>query len=354
MKAEQLERIIGTVELHNVAVAADHDFEIAALDTTEGFEPVLTRMVGDKHSFKYLIGIGFGVLLNHTSAFHDENLEGIISIDVSPDVVAMGRAVRELLKECEKPEDFVKLVHDEEALKSRLSLIEPQEGVEYVAQNLPRLFTGEDIEKVLHKPRFSFGKGNSFDPLQLPNPCPTWLLQNYKLFRKLALEGRIGIFEADVTDPNLLKGIRDNLDSYNTSNSIIYLSHVFGVDPLGVGTLNEISEKSLHVYELIKPADGFILLKDSSKYFIPYNLNGGVETYDIGRQGNEFRRITRVTEGERETEISVVGNKPLNVSNEQMEIGALPRTPDAQIKQVLMNFQRLESYVGFQNSGYLG
>tara|TARA_Y100000031_G_C8228169_1_gene389474 strand:- start:850 stop:1905 length:1056 start_codon:yes stop_codon:yes gene_type:complete len=351
MRAEQLERIIGTVELHNVAVAADHAFEIAALNTTEGFDPVLTRMVGDKHSFKYLIGVGFGVLLNHTTAFHDENLEGIISIDISPEVVAMGRTVRLLLKESDNPSDFVKLARDEEALKSRLSLIEPQEGVEYVAQNLPRLFTGEDIEKVLHKPRFSFRKGNSFDPLLLGNPCPAWLLRNYELFRKLALEGRIGIFEADVTDPNLLKGIRDNLDSYNTSNSIIYLSHALDGGTLSV---KEGFEKSLPVYELIKPADGFILLKSSTKYFIPFNLNGGVETYDIVRAGNEFMRSTGVTEDGRMTEISVVGNKPLKVSNNKMAIDGLSRTPDAQIKQVLMNFQRLEYSAGFQNGGYLG
>ncbi len=51
------------------------------------------------------------------------------------------------------------------------------------------------------------------------------LLQQYKLFRKLAIEGRLGILESDIRNVEVLREITE-LEGYHFDNSVIYLSNL--------------------------------------------------------------------------------------------------------------------------------
>jgi hypothetical protein len=238
---EGLEQLLGDrsigQEFNNYS---SNDLYAAALKTNEIWEPKLAEAV--KHANpQYLIGVGFGNILTQVLLFKPGNLKGFFSVDISPNVVAVGRAVRHLLKVCETAEDFVRIVKDETSLENELEIPNLKIKTMVIAclrkrvhfydsyiYNVPkRERTQEELIELINGTRSMFyvqKESETEHKIYHPDTLAV-LLQNYPLFRRLAIEGKMGILESDVHNKEVLQEIR-KLKDYNLGNNVIYLSNL--------------------------------------------------------------------------------------------------------------------------------
>lgn len=353
LQAKEIESVLNTAPFRNRREAVGWQSVEAALDTTEGFDPVLADMVHMKYRPNYLIGIGFGRILDYTRAFYDENLKGVLCIDVSPKVVATGRLVRSIIEESKSPSDFVKLVQDERALRARANGIQPEEGISYAMSTLSRLFTTETQKKVRINSILPFKKSDLIDFIKNElfgrYSIPEMLLQNYDFFRKLTIEGRLGIVEADITNPNFLQGVKNSLRSYEISNVVVYVSNA----------IDEVTAyKKLPVCQNLHPANGILLLRDAATYGVMDEYNGEPVKYEISQADGMWKRSVMLRDRGRGSYIKVyaVGNVKPKVevmyarSSDQLSDIDNPQRLENAKRSAIDFFQRTDSYAGFSGS----
>ncbi len=301
---EQLEHALGDKP---VGFNTDQNY-LAVLQTNEVFEPLLAGTI-KRVKPQYLVGIGFSNILTHAYCFDPDELKGIFSVDISPRVVAVGRAVRQLLKECETPQEFVELVKDNQALRKSLSnpnnreltnyAIEtlqerikrysaPISGIESrerTAQEFESLFNG--TAKPFHVITYSTGEVRHY-----PDTAAI-LLSNYRLFRRLASEGKFGIVESNILDKNTLHGIR-RLKGYDQGTNVTYLSNLPRI--INAGAITD----ALQQPDKINIASVY---SDTSRQDI-WAWSGGLPLYtmDIGcGNGQISRGVFKRTDSEKET-----------------------------------------------------
>lgn len=343
MTLERIESRLDRVEFHNRREGKMWATVEAALDTTEGFDPVLTDMVHRKYNPRYLIGIGFGRMLNEI-ALHGESLQKVICMDVSPQVVATGRLVRDLLVENKNPVDFIRMVQDKKALNTRAGKIKPEEGVGFAISAISRHFAEFRIKHALPllKEKIDISQSGPDTGYFIR----ATLLQNYDLFRRLSLEGRLLIAEADVTNPDFLQSVREQLPYYDSSNVVVYISHALQSLP-----------PELFVYEKLNPSEGKLLLKDAATYNIIGIHNGEPVKYRIDQKDGEWKRdIGLIKYGENAyIGVSAIGNTASNAEvvymsrSQKLSDEENPQRLEDAKKSAVVFFRQLELYAGFGN-----
>lgn len=225
-------------------------------------KPLLEKVRAEFES-GYLIGIGSGNLLSHLPAFPNSEPKGIISIDASELVVSGLRVLREFLKLCPTRKEFSKSVRN---------FIAGEMPPVYPASIDLRPYFGYFVYWKGHQAKLRpYGKQKGYNPLHEPmvavwNPdsrrleldaslttgpdIPGFVLQNYEIFRRLAIEGKIGVVRRDFRDKTFLRQI-PNLDQYGSRNHVVYLSNAFDY-----GNYRWASEFSR---EAIRPAGGSLV-----------------------------------------------------------------------------------------------
>lgn len=189
----------------------------------------------------YLIGIGSGNLLSHLPAFPNSEPRGIVSLDVSELVVSGLRVLREFLRLYPNREEFLLGIRN--FLRGELPSVYPVS--EALRPNFNSYF--EYFANWKGDPKKRINRMGSYDPLYEPKTAfwnrlsrrtelevdltagpdiQGFILQNYEIFRKLAVEGRIAAIRRDFRDEEFL-GLVPSLDGYNSCNHVIYLSNAF-------------------------------------------------------------------------------------------------------------------------------
>ena len=232
----------------------------AALRTNEGYMPALGTYIRNTVDPRFFVGIGFGNALNYVvDYFNPDRLEGMVSIDMSGGVISMGKATRHLLKKAQTPYQFMEILVDGNQLGNALSDLKVSHP-EYVLKSLPRKFwcwrnnfseegeylderSWDDIEAIVNGrvSRFEVGplsenyrtehyrqlliKERTYPNSDKDPDVGIALLQNYGVFRNLAIEGRMAFLQADITDESL--GDIKNARGYNAGPVIFYGSNLF-------------------------------------------------------------------------------------------------------------------------------
>ena len=217
----------------------------AILRSNETYKPEVGQIVRKAFNPRFFIGIGFGNSLNHIPDFFvPSQLEGMVFIDMSSDVIDTALVVRELLKQNKTPRQFMQTITDSDALKEQLNSISLQNRSNSL-DFIPGKFwnwdnnlhqpgfdtplikrTPEDVEDIITSKVNRFHRGPSpikRDIIQADSGIT--IMQNYALFRKLAVDGRMGILRADITDEKLkdLKKMR----GYKKGPIVFYGTNLF-------------------------------------------------------------------------------------------------------------------------------
>lgn len=317
----------------------------AALNTTEGFDAILAGIVQKKYRPRYLIGIGFGRMLNEI-ALHSESLQKVVCVDVSPQVVATGKLVRDLLIGNVNPVDFLRMTQDKDALRAKAGELEPQDGVEFAVSTIYKYFAEFQVKRALPllKGEIKYRTGKVNVDMVDSYAITATLLQNYDLFRRLSLEEKLLIVEADITNPDFLQNVREELPSYDSSNVVVYVSHALqGLAP------------KLFVYEKLNSGGGTLLLKDATSYNIVVKHGDEPVDYRISHQNGRWKRSALIKHGDISMLVSALGTAAPTVQinyrnySQWNEFSNNPQFFEQARESALILFHKLELHAGFSH-----
>jgi len=234
---------------------------LALLSTNEILYPEgLKTQIGESDG--YICGVGFGNILSLVTLYEENNPpKGILSIDLSPEVVLTGRIATELIKTSENFEVFKRnlmsgwtlgylkrqVIKKESSPKIKNAL--ENVSLEKISQTISR--ENSDIPEV-----GVVIENRDFSRISVL----AVIRDNFKLFKKLANEGNIGISLASATDPDTIRSFSD-LPEFNKSKNLIYLTNI--IDHITTrGTRLGLNN---HLLDTLKPYE---LLNNGLNHFI--------------------------------------------------------------------------------------
>lgn len=202
------------------------------LSTNEDMTDDLIENTASKsnHPDGYVYGAGFGNILSMSLLFPENVLpKAILAVDVLPDVVLTGRIVTNLLEQSQDFSDFetglmnpdsieqqfnrVIDVEENPTIKQRFLAISP----ERLSLEIGKIVMRESLPKSGFKQE-SYGGGERVNVLAV-------IRDKFAGLKQLAAEGNIGVAYADMTDPYVLKKVKEMV-GFEGANNIVYMSNV--------------------------------------------------------------------------------------------------------------------------------
>lgn len=202
-----------------------------------GFLEAVTRQQPDG----YLIGVGMGGLLIFQHCFKNGIPQGVVSVDINPQVVLTGRLFVEMLKKSETREELIS------------NFFKMSDGdYENKLLNLAKKDKDHNLRDNFLRSVKRYKRDHTLDPFH-PPPASVWyfagkdvqkpdlianpgqrdlvinaLLDNFEVFHELALGEKIASIYADILDPTVINAITE-LPRFHSARNIIYLSDMFDV-----------------------------------------------------------------------------------------------------------------------------
>ena len=178
----------------------------------------------------YVFGAGFGNILAMTLLYPENQLpRAMFTVDVLPEVVLTGRIFTSLLTEAE---DFSSLqlgLKDESVLRQQYSKVLENEQNTTVRERLEKTSferIRDEIKSVLSREYLpKEGIKQNADAGKERVSVIAVVRNNFDALQQLAKDGNIGVAYADMTNPQVLKVVRDMPDFTNLKN-IVYMSNV--------------------------------------------------------------------------------------------------------------------------------
>ena len=180
----------------------------------------------------YLVGVGVANALSAMHLFEGRMPTAVVLFDVDPEVILIGKALVNAFTRHERFEGLQAELTDPGRLEALLRAVVRQEAhprlraafqgialhslMTYISSGGMRVLAGQDD---------AHGDGRPFSANKyLKRALETY----YQQFRRLALEGKFGVFLADVADERFIGAIAQ-LRGFRSSNNVVYLSNAVDV-----------------------------------------------------------------------------------------------------------------------------
>ena len=212
----------------------------ATIGTNEKVVDGFLEAVQAKLSDGYIVGVGAGNIFSLLHCFPEGELpKGIVSTDIDPRVVAVGKLFTNALKESETSEDLIRTfftLSDDQFQERMKGVIDTEEN-SVLRQRLQEVSQKEweDISRSIREKdaqqAVKFGTRWQEDPFRdgiglFSNvDVVTAMLEKFSQLKTLAMEGNIAIVYADFTNPTFIAAIQ-KLPEFQSSKNIIYFSNI--------------------------------------------------------------------------------------------------------------------------------
>jgi len=168
----------------------------------------------------YLVGAGFGGIFQLIDLFQKpDDMKGIICTDILPEVVLLGRAFIRNAKTYARMEDAVDNLSGLKSIPTYLAVINDEKNTKVkkrLISSIPYL-----LEWLEERPNLTHLKASE----SIPGSALKAIKKHYQTIRKLALESRIAINYASLSDQNWVDHLL-NLPDWDSHRNVIYLSNV--------------------------------------------------------------------------------------------------------------------------------